>query len=38
MTDQQQRRQVLELFDDLRLTDVCDAMDAVGLQDVGLID
>jgi len=35
---QEQRERVLRLYDGLRLTDVCDAMDAVGLQDVGLMD
>ncbi|MFW5839508.1 MAG: RraA family protein [Planctomycetota bacterium] len=29
---------ILDRFAGLRLTDVCDAMDAVGLQDVGLMD
>ncbi len=32
------RKQLLGLFQGLRLTDVCDAMDAVGLQDLGLMD
>lgn len=31
-------RKVLELFDGLRVADVADGMDAVGLQDVGLVD
>jgi|GEM_PF-182173 len=31
------RREVLELYGDLRLTDVCDGMDLIGLQDVGLM-
>jgi len=30
--------QVLRLYEGLRVTDVCDAMDAVGLQDVGTMD
>jgi len=32
------RRQILELYKDLRVTDVCDGMDLIGLQDVGLMD
>jgi len=32
------RRQILELYRDLRVTDVCDGMDLVGLQDMGLMD
>jgi regulator of RNase E activity RraA len=32
------RRQILELYRDLRLTDVCDGMDLIGLQDIGLMD
>lgn len=32
------RKQVLKLYDGLRVTDVCDGMDTVGLQDVGLMD
>ena len=32
------RRHLLEVYKDLRLTDVCDAMDLIGLQDVGLMD
>ncbi len=32
------RLEVLELFEGLRVTDVCDGMDAVGLRDVGLMD
>jgi regulator of RNase E activity RraA len=31
------RRQILDLYQDLRVTDVCDGMDLVGLQDVGLM-
>jgi len=31
------RREILELYKDLRVTDVCDGMDLVGLQDVGLM-
>src|SRR5690348_12866298 len=31
-------RAVLKLFDGLRVADVSDGMDAVGLQDVGLMD
>ena len=31
------RREILELYKDLRVTDVCDGMDLVGLQDIGLI-
>ena len=38
MTEADERRKILDLFNGLRLTDVCDAMDAVGLQDVGLMD
>jgi len=38
MNDDKHRTQVLEAFAGLRLTDVCDGMDAVGLQDVGLMD
>ena len=33
----QERDEVLKLFAGLRVTDVCDGMDAVGLQDVGLV-
>jgi regulator of RNase E activity RraA len=36
--DTRDREQVLERFAGLRLTDVGDGMDAVGLQDVGLLD
>jgi len=32
------RREILELYKDLRVTDVCDGMDLVGLQDIGLMD
>jgi 4-hydroxy-4-methyl-2-oxoglutarate aldolase len=32
------RREILELYKGLRLTDVLDAMDLVGLQDMGLMD
>ncbi|UCH63641.1 MAG: RraA family protein [Fidelibacterota bacterium] len=32
------RREILNLYKDLRLTDVCDGMDLIGLQDVGLLD
>ncbi|MGD8239062.1 MAG: RraA family protein, partial [Armatimonadota bacterium] len=31
------RREILELFKDLRVTDVCDGMDLIGLQDIGLL-
>lgn len=31
------RQEILELYKDLRVTDVCDGMDLVGLQDVGLM-
>ncbi|MBN2414134.1 RraA family protein [candidate division KSB1 bacterium] len=31
------RREILDLYRDLRLTDVCDGMDLIGLQDVGLM-
>ena len=31
------REQILELYKNLRVTDVCDGMDLVGLQDVGLM-
>ncbi len=34
----QARREILDLYKDLRVTDVCDGMDLVGLQDVGLMD
>ena len=32
------RREILNLYKDLRLTDVCDGMDLIGLQDIGLMD
>ncbi len=32
------RREILGLYKDLRVTDVCDGMDLIGLQDVGLMD
>jgi regulator of RNase E activity RraA len=32
------RKEILELYRDLRVTDVCDGMDLIGLQDVGLMD
>ena len=32
------RREILDLYKDLRVTDVCDGMDLVGLQDIGLMD
>ena len=38
MPNARQRDRVLGLFEGLRLTDVCDAMDAVGLQDLGTMD
>ncbi len=31
------RRKILELYRDLRVTDVCDGMDLIGLQDIGLM-
>jgi regulator of RNase E activity RraA len=31
------RREILELYRDLRVTDVCDGMDLIGLQDIGLM-
>ena len=31
------RQEILDLYRDLRVTDVCDGMDLVGLQDVGLM-
>jgi len=34
----QTRQRILELYRDLRLTDVLDAMDLIGLQDIGLMD
>jgi regulator of RNase E activity RraA len=33
-----ERTELLALYEGLRVTDVCDGMDAVGLQDVGLMD
>ena len=38
MSTQEEREHVLKLYQGLRVTDVCDGMDAVGLQDVGLMD
>ncbi len=38
MVADQDRAEVLKRFQGLRVTDVCDGMDAVGLQDVGLMD
>jgi 4-hydroxy-4-methyl-2-oxoglutarate aldolase len=32
------RKQILDLYQDLRVTDVCDGMDLIGLQDLGLMD
>ena len=32
------RKEILELYRDLRLTDVLDGMDLIGLQDIGLMD
>lgn len=32
------RKKILDAFKDLRVTDVCDGMDAIGLQDVGVMD
>jgi hypothetical protein len=32
------RREILDLYQDLRLTDVLDGMDLIGLQDIGLMD
>lgn len=34
----QARQEILELYKDLRVTDVCDGMDLIGLQDMGLMD
>ena len=31
------RSEILELYKDLRVTDVCDGMDLIGLQDIGLM-
>ncbi len=38
MSDDDQRRRLIEQFAGCRVTDVCDAMDALSLQDVGLMD
>ncbi|HUU29424.1 MAG TPA: RraA family protein [archaeon] len=35
---EQARREILDLYKDLRVTDVCDGMDLIGLQDIGLMD
>ena len=32
------RQEILTLYKDLRVTDVCDGMDLIGLQDIGLMD
>jgi regulator of RNase E activity RraA len=32
------RQQILDLYKDLRVTDVCDGMDLIGLQDIALMD
>jgi len=32
------RQEILNLYRDLRVTDVCDGMDLIGLQDIGLMD
>ena len=32
------RKEILDLYKDLRLTDVLDGMDLIGLQDIGLMD
>jgi regulator of RNase E activity RraA len=34
----QARQEILDLYADLRVTDVCDGMDLIGLQDKGLMD
>jgi 4-hydroxy-4-methyl-2-oxoglutarate aldolase len=34
---EQSRKEILELYKDLRLTDVLDGMDLIGLQDIGLM-
>jgi 4-hydroxy-4-methyl-2-oxoglutarate aldolase len=34
---EQARKEILELYNDLRLTDVLDGMDLIGLQDIGLM-
>ena len=36
--DESQRQELLKKYAGLRVTDVCDGMDAVGLQDMGLMD
>lgn len=38
MASLEERNEILELFKGLRVTDVCDGMDAVGLQDMGSMD
>ncbi|MGC9453514.1 MAG: RraA family protein [Phycisphaerae bacterium] len=38
MNQQSDRQRILDMYAGLRLTDVCDGMDAIGLQDVGLLD
>ena len=38
MVNEAEREKILTLYGGLRVTDVCDAMDAVGLQDVGQMD
>lgn len=38
MATAEERAEVLAFYEGLRLTDVCDGMDAVGLQDLGLLD
>jgi len=35
---QEESEQILRLYEGLRVTDVCDGMDSVGLQDLGLMD
>ena len=35
---EQARKEILQLYRDLRLTDVLDGMDLIGLQDIGLMD
>jgi 4-hydroxy-4-methyl-2-oxoglutarate aldolase len=35
---EQARKEILQLYKDLRLTDVLDGMDLIGLQDIGLMD
>ena len=34
----QARQEIQQLYKDLRVTDVCDGMDLIGLQDIGLMD